>query len=103
MVLEGASNYFERSERERNHRIQGHPEATTPMSSGSPGPRYRRFGLAPWHRRTSFDSLFSVTSSVHRLLQGKTPLVTPDSASVYVGIDGQIYPKGKIRLETSLE
>lgn len=95
MVLEGASNYFEQAQRDQDQKMRGHLEAASPLSPVSPGPRSRRFGLAPWHRRTSVDSLFSVTSSVHKLLLGRTPVATPDASSLYRGRDGQSYPKGE--------
>lgn len=60
-----------------------------------PGKR-RRYGLAPWHRKSSFDSFFSVTSSIHKLLLGKTPLTTPRSAEMYAAADGQLLPKGRL-------
>lgn len=37
------------------------------------------FGKAPWHRRESFESASSVTSSIREMLAGKTPPGTPTS------------------------
>ncbi|UQC89577.1 Cdc73 family RNA pol II accessory factor [Colletotrichum lupini] len=36
------------------------------------------FGKAPWHRKDSYDTISSATSSVRDFLAGKTPPVTPD-------------------------
>jgi parafibromin len=94
VVLEGASSYFERAQRERNQRHEALASPATSCGPASPGSRSRRFGLAPWHRRTSHESLFSVTSSVHKLLMGKTPAATPNPAGAYTGQDGKSYPKG---------
>jgi hypothetical protein len=42
-------------------------------------PDGRRRGLAPWHRRQSHESLLSVSSSIYKILMGKSPMATPAS------------------------
>lgn len=41
----------------------------------------RHLGLAPWHRKTSQDSILSVSSSILDLLRGKPPPATPHDLS----------------------
>lgn len=95
-VLEGAANYFDRAQRDRGNLFASFPAIPTPASPASPEARPRRmFGLAPWHRKTSHDSLLSVSSSVHDLLMGKTPAATPNPECRYAGHDGKTYPRGK--------
>jgi parafibromin len=99
MLLEGTTIYFDRVQRERNNRHRSYL-AATPHSPATPSSRSRHsFGLAPWHRRNSHDSFLSVSSSVHRLLMGKTPSSTPNpegkKQGQYSGQDGKMYMKGK--------
>lgn len=101
MVLEGTSHYFEklqRNRRERKDRLYEVATIGSPRSvvtSSVDGRSMRRgFGLAPWHRRNSHESLLSVSSSVHRLLMGKTPATTPRSEEKYFGPGGESFSKG---------
>jgi len=92
MLLQATTSYFDRMQRERHGQC---PVAETPKTPSSPGSRSRRrFGIAPWHRRHSHDSLLSVSSSVHNLLMGKTPVATPMSEKYYAGPGGKAYPRG---------
>ncbi|RDW92118.1 hypothetical protein BP5796_01512 [Coleophoma crateriformis] len=76
MLLEGTSVYFARAQsRKQKAGLAASPATSSPDSKGS----RRRFGLAPWHRRNSQDTLMSVTTSLHNLLMGATPAVTPES------------------------
>lgn len=88
MLLEGTTRPLERILKERhedqlrkqqkaNGQHDLHESGRAPVS---PDTR-RRHGLAPWHRRNSNDSMLSVSSSVHRILMGKSPLATPASIS----------------------
>ncbi|KAF4637271.1 hypothetical protein G7Y89_g786 [Cudoniella acicularis] len=90
MLLEGTSNYFEKAEQEEKHRREMQPPQH-PKPSPSPDSRPRRgFGLAPWHRKNSSESLLSASTSVYRILMGKTPSATP--------IGGDKTPSGKGKL-----
>ncbi|TAQ84088.1 hypothetical protein B7494_g7589 [Chlorociboria aeruginascens] len=96
MILEGATNYLDRAERMRNH---GHHPKTS--NSSSLNSRVRPgFGLAPWHRKSSSDSVISVSSSIHDLLMGRPPLSTPnpdpDPEMQYGGQKGKEYSKVEI-------
>jgi parafibromin len=91
-LLHATTSYFDRMQRDRNGQC---PVAESPKTSSSPDSRSRRrFGVAPWHRRRSHDSLFSVSSSVHNLLMGKTPVATPALEKYYSGPEGKPYPRG---------
>jgi parafibromin len=97
MLLEGTSSYFEKLQQERAqlqpNQLSRVGTPQSPVSTLDDRPR-RRFGLAPWHRRNSHESLLSVSSSVHRLLRGRTPAATPDLECGYTGSDGKGYLPG---------
>jgi parafibromin len=99
-VLEGAASYFDRVQRERGNMCVSTPAIHTPTSPASLDARPRRmFGLAPWHRKNSNESMLSVSSSVHQLLMGRTPAATPNPERKYAGHEGKTYPRGnKIRM-----
>lgn len=92
MLLQGTTSYFDRIQRVGNRRTLA--TEASPSSSYLTKRSRRRFGIAPWHRRHSQDSLLSVSSSVHKLLMGKTPIATPSAEKHYVGPDGKTYPTG---------
>lgn len=95
MIVEGAAGYFDRMLQEGKDRNCRQLSPSTPFTPNSPG--RRAFGLAPWHRRNSHEShesIFSVSSSVHKLLRGKTPATTPVPESLYT-LAGKVYTKGK--------
>lgn len=94
MLLEGTSSYFERAQNKRNHLQSDQMSTTTTLQSTPDGRLHRRFGLAPWHRRNSQDSVLSVSSSVRKLLMGKPPVATPDLEKSYPGKDGNRYRRG---------
>jgi hypothetical protein len=79
MLLEGTASLLGRQRfgsAIQNNRAFLVPD--TPQSQTSVETRPRRtFGLAPWHRKSSHESLLSVSSSVHRILMGRAPAVTP--------------------------
>lgn len=91
LILEGATGYFDRMQQERKDRYGRLLSPGTPLTPVSPG--RRAFGLAPWHRRNSHESVLSVSSSVHKLLRGKTPAATPVPKSQYT-LDGKEFIKG---------
>ena len=100
LLLEDTSSYFDQHKCEQHELIaanRGCLAPTTPATPASTDSRPRRgFGLAPWHRRTSQESLLSVSSSVHRLLMGKAPAATPAATSEkYVDRTGETYDRGK--------
>ena len=99
LLLEGTSSYFDRQQREqrdRNATNCAYPVPTTPQTPASADSRPRRgFGLAPWHRRTSQESLLSVSSSVHRLLMGRPPVATPAPEKQYADPTGEKPDRGK--------
>ncbi|CAG8977642.1 hypothetical protein HYALB_00006592 [Hymenoscyphus albidus] len=86
MLLEGTSTQLEKFRKELLELQQIHtpPRRTfTSRTPTSPETRRRR-GLAPWHRRQSNESnesMWSVSSSVHKILMGKSPAASPASAS----------------------
>ncbi|KAH7314052.1 hypothetical protein BKA65DRAFT_600110 [Rhexocercosporidium sp. MPI-PUGE-AT-0058] len=94
MLLQGTSQYLGQVQRERCQisvpcRPPDPPQTPCSQSSRST----RRFGLAPWHRRSSHESILSASSSVFRLLLGKPPVTTPNPDYQYEGNDGRTYPK----------
>ncbi|KAE9363510.1 hypothetical protein N431DRAFT_474532 [Stipitochalara longipes BDJ] len=91
MLLQGASTYFDRTQRRSNRLVE-----ISPSPSSLDGKRRPKLGVAPWHRRRSHDSILSVTSSVRNLLMGKTPIATPIPEKHYVGPDGKTYPAVKL-------
>jgi hypothetical protein len=93
LVLKCTSHYFERLQRESPPR-QPTSLKSVPIDFSSK-PR-RTFGLAPWHRKNSHESFLSVSSSVHKLLIGKTPAATPEQSEEVKHRDqrGGKYPKG---------
>lgn len=95
VLLEGTSSYFDRLERERSQKLQAFLKPIP--GAFSPGPRglRRTFGLAPWHRNESHESILSATSSVHKLLIGDTPAPTPGTVLNYTDGKGKTYPKSK--------
>ena len=102
ILLEGTSNYFEKLQQERaqlqTQQLLRQNTAQSPASSLDSRPR-RRLGLAPWHRRKSHESVLSVSSSVHRLLQGMTPAATPVLEQRYIGSDGKEYLAGIVLIQ----
>ncbi len=97
-LLKGTSSYFDRLNREKSDRQRRYLATASPQSSSSPSSRRsrRRFGLAPWHhRRNSNDSQYTISSSVHKLLRGETPMATPKSEGRYMGSTGASFPQGK--------
>ena len=98
LLLEGTSSYLDRHEygqREQNTMDRGHllPETLETPQSADIRPR-RGFGLAPWHGRTSQESLLSVSSSVRRLLMGKAPAATPYEEQPYADGGRTIHERG---------
>ncbi|CZR62381.1 uncharacterized protein PAC_12278 [Phialocephala subalpina] len=92
-VLEGAASYF------NNQRVGLGSKscASTPVLPSSPEYRTRRpFGLAPWHRKSSNGSFLSVSSSVHQILMGRTPVASPHPDRKYAGHEGRTYPNVEI-------
>ncbi|KAL3417301.1 hypothetical protein PVAG01_11301 [Phlyctema vagabunda] len=78
MLLEATAGYFDRVQTKKHQSIlAASPVTSSPDSKGS----RRRFGLAPWHRRDSHDTLISVTTTLHNLLMGNTPAVSPVSST----------------------
>ncbi|KAG0649142.1 Cell division control 73 [Hyphodiscus hymeniophilus] len=101
LLLEGTSNYLDQQlQDQRERRVNGfYPVSETPQTPISiDGRPRRRFGLAPWHRKTSQESLLSVSSSVHRLLMGKAPApaATPTVETSYEDYAGLSYEKVEI-------
>jgi hypothetical protein len=95
MLLQGATNYFDRTQ------LRIHTAGRSPRPSM--GSRDRpRLGVAPWHRRHSQDSMLSVSSSVRKLLMGKTPIATPRHEKHYVGPEGKSYPTGTVLKQEQL-
>ncbi|CAG8957553.1 hypothetical protein HYFRA_00010419 [Hymenoscyphus fraxineus] len=83
MLLEGTSTQLEKVRKEllELQQIHTQPRRTfTSRTPASPETRRRR-GRAPWHRRQSNESMWSVSSSVHKILMGKSPAASPASAS----------------------
>ncbi|KAL2061714.1 hypothetical protein VTL71DRAFT_7092 [Oculimacula yallundae] len=93
-LLQGTSQYLDRVKRERcQTSATWAPDAPrTPESQTSRSTR--KFGLAPWHRRSSHESILSVSSSVFRLLLGKAPAATPIQEFPPEGLDSKTYNKG---------
>lgn len=95
-LLEGTSHCLDERERERVKRQCA--GVTTPRSIDSHatfhGRLKRGFGLAPWHRRASYESIFSATSSIRQLLMGKNPAGTPKWAGKYVDANGDLFDRG---------
>lgn len=96
ITLQEATTLLERSQRETEGQSLG---TLRPKNSATsfmfPRSKRTRFGLAPWHRKKSFESFFSVSSSMYKLLSGRTPSTTPNVAENYTAANGQLYPKGK--------
>ncbi|SZF02090.1 unnamed protein product [Blumeria hordei] len=93
-LLEETSKYFTRSKKSQKSKNRTNLTITTPKtisSYASFDSGHRPFGFAPWHRTESYESLWSLSSSVHRLLIGKTPPATPVLENKYVGSDGKMY------------
>ncbi|CZS92254.1 uncharacterized protein RAG0_02719 [Rhynchosporium agropyri] len=89
-LLQGTSQYLDRVQRQRCQTSAPYilpDDAHTPGSQSSRSTR--KFGLAPWHRRSSYESILSVSSSVFRLLLGKAPAATPIQEFPPQGIDGR--------------
>ena len=83
-TLEGATNALEHIH---------FPADGRTSSLGSLG-AHRNPGLAPWHRRNSQDTLWSISSSIREVLRGRTPVVTPNAKMEYGGHKGKKYAKG---------
>lgn len=98
LILQGTTRYFEgnQSDRSRNHAYHTYHEASPGSQSPDSKGERRRFGLAPWHRRNSNDTVITVTSSLHELLMGEAPRPTPNSEVEYTGHGGQRYRKVEI-------
>lgn len=95
MLLQGTSQYLDRVQRDICQTSVPSLPSDIPQTPGSQSSRStRRFGLAPWHRRGSHESILSVSSSVFKLLLGKAPAATPNSDYQYEGTDGRAYTKG---------
>ncbi|KAJ5052072.1 uncharacterized protein L3040_001832 [Drepanopeziza brunnea f. sp. 'multigermtubi'] len=104
MILEGTSHYLDRVERERYPPSDLYTSSATSHTPGTPGSRsLRRFGLAPWHRRSSHESNLSASSSVFKLLLGKAPSATPDPEQQYEAKDGRAYQRVDISSPDPLE
>lgn len=97
VLLEETSNYLIQQQRAKAEK-QKQYDVSTPRSITSlaslDGRLRRGFGLAPWHRRNSHESFLSASSSIHRLLMGKTPSATPNSEGRYIGPGGGVFQKG---------
>lgn len=97
VLLEATSNYLSQQQRAKAEK-QNQYGVSTPRSITSlaslDGRLRRGFGLAPWHRRNSHESFLSASSSIHRLLMGKTPSATPKSEGRYIGPRGESFQKG---------
>jgi len=95
VLLEGTSQYLNEKERERI--AKKYAGIATPRSIAShatfDGRLNRGFGLAPWHRRASHESVFSATSSIRGLLMGKNPASTPNLDGKYVGANGDLFER----------
>lgn len=96
VLLEGTSQYLHEAERERIEKAcQGFATPRTVGTTTSFDQRIRRgFGLAPWHRRASHESIFSATSSIRQLLMGKNPAATPNPDGKYMDANGNLFDKG---------
>lgn len=94
MLLQGTSQYLDRAELERSQTSAAGLPPEVPRTPRSSSIRsIRRFGLAPWHRRSSQESILSASSSVFKLLLGKPPAATPNPDYQYEGTDGRTYLK----------
>ena len=104
MLLEETTNYFDRAQLEREQMAQQYLNIANTNGPPTESRPRSRFGFAPWHlRRNSSESLMSVSSSVHRLLMGKTPMGTPIPEAQYGGQQGRRYTRGRsVPLNTSV-
>ncbi|EPQ65503.1 BgtA-20104 [Blumeria graminis f. sp. tritici] len=105
-LLEETSKYFKRSKKSQKSKNGTNLTINTPKtisSYASFDSSPRPFGFAPWHRTESYESLWSLSSSVHRLLIGKTPPATPVLENKYVGSDGKMYSMVDISSTDPLE
>ncbi|KAK0102891.1 accessory factor associated with RNA polymerase II [Cadophora gregata] len=104
MLLQGTSQYLDRAEQESCQASKPCLPPEAPQTPGSSSLRsFRRFGLAPWHRKTSHESILSASSSVFKLLLGKAPAVTPNPDYQYEGTDGKTYLKVDIASPDPIE
>ncbi|PVH85981.1 hypothetical protein DL98DRAFT_511063 [Cadophora sp. DSE1049] len=104
MLLQGTSQYLDRAELERYQIAAPCLAPEAPETPGSSSLRsIRRFGLAPWHRRSSHESILSASSSVFKLLLGKPPAATPNPDYQYEGTDGKTYLKVDIASPDPIE
>lgn len=96
VLLEGTSQYLSETERERiEKKCAGFATPRSIASHATFDGRLRRgFGLAPWHRRNSHESVFSATSSIRQLLMGKNPAATPNLDGKYVDANGDLFERG---------
>lgn len=96
VLLEGTSQYLNEAERERiEKKLSGFATPRSVGTNASLDGRLRRgFGLAPWHRRASHESVFSATSSIRQLLMGKNPAATPNPDGKYFDANGNLFDKG---------
>jgi parafibromin len=100
-TLEGATNILLRREEPRGP-YQPHLSTDDRTSSTASFGHRRRLGLAPWHRRNSHDSVWSVTSSIRDVLRGNTPCATPKSAMGYGDHKGKKFATGMLNLRLDL-
>ncbi|OWP04612.1 hypothetical protein B2J93_4891 [Marssonina coronariae] len=104
MLLQGTSHFLDRVQREKSQPPGIHVPSDLPQTPGSPGGiSLRRFGLAPWHRRSSHESILSASSSVFKLLLGKAPSATPNPEHQYEAHGGANYAKVDIASPDPLE
>ncbi|PBP26161.1 hypothetical protein BUE80_DR002907 [Diplocarpon rosae] len=104
MLLQGTSHFLDRVQRENSQAPGAHVPSDFPQTPGSPGGiSLRRFGLAPWHRRSSHESILSASSSVFKLLLGKGPTATPNPEHQYEANGGRNYAKVDIASPDPLE
>lgn len=84
-TVRGATVYLTRVQKEGRQ----DPQHMSPTASDSSSPwsdsRESRevIGVAPWHKKTSQGSLWSVTSSIRELLRGRTPVPSLSSEHQY--------------------
>lgn len=79
-TIEKAVNYLNKEDRDnarRESKAQSVREGESISQSSESRASRRRFGIAPWHKRTSYSSTWSVTSSIRALLRGPTPPGSP--------------------------
>lgn len=94
MTLQGTTSYLKRMQSSLSDRQQTrHPTSDSHSLSSPESNTRRRYGLAPWHRKNSHETVFSVSSSIREVLMGKTPVVTPNPEAQYTTQNGKQYTK----------